>query len=301
MADIVQPQVDCLSAEEFLDKLSPLKPDFEIDENNGIWLFRGQGQDWKLIPSLFRKDGKMKSLTNRNIENDKELHRAERDILIQFFEIADKRGLILPDDSQELRSHLTSLKNDLNLQVQRQSEMKLWSLKALAQHYGIPTCLLDWTRKAYIAAYFAAEDAHKHNDEYAPASSLVVWAFHFPKLPNPEKYGPHTPIRIVTAPGATNSNLRAQQGVFTWMDSEYIKELKNEYLPLDQVLEGLVENEYVGRVVRDCKLRKYTLPLHATRELLHILTKLDITPSAIYPGYQSIVSDLQMQGYLESS
>ena len=104
---IVQPQVDCLTAQEFLEALSPLGKYFRDQKPSAPWLFRGQGVDKPLIPSLFRTDGKskdkLKLLTHRDIDSYEELKLVERDLITRFFEIADKRGLILPDDSQDLR------------------------------------------------------------------------------------------------------------------------------------------------------------------------------------------------------
>jgi hypothetical protein len=99
-------------AEDFLEALSPLGPYFREVSFTRQWMFRGQGQGHPLIPSAFRMGGdkdRLAKLTNRDVSDFEQRLLAERDVLIQFFNIADRRGLILPDDSQELRSKLETL------------------------------------------------------------------------------------------------------------------------------------------------------------------------------------------------
>jgi hypothetical protein len=112
MCLVIHEPVNCITAEEFLNKISPMGDYFKKENLNSPWLFRGQGQDWPLIPSLFRKNAiNVKLLTSRNVEGEySELLRAERDIILDFFSIADKHGLIISDDSQELRSMLESVR-----------------------------------------------------------------------------------------------------------------------------------------------------------------------------------------------
>ena len=180
-------------------------------------------------------------------------------------------------------------------------EQKGLSLMALAQHYGVPTRLLDWSRQAYIAAFFAGEDAYRNYEKLNAKGKMVVWSFFFPAFDKQTLYA-NSPylLRGVTAPSATNANLKAQQGVFTLINSRYTKESEGDYVPMDIVLE-----EHATKVISSqpnseswllkCKLRKFTLPIAEACALLDLLAKLDITPSAIYPGYQSIVSDMQLQ------
>lgn len=305
MIDIIQKPINCSSAKEFIDTISPIGVYFHNLELSNSWLFRGQGQDYPIIPSLFRKNGKLGSLTNRDLSKIDQRLLALRDFLIQFFEIADKRGLFLPDDSQDLRSLLETLNsrwgdNSVPNYYGWEALNKTLSLEALAQHYGIPTRLVDWTKNSFIAAFFAAEDALNNKDRYENSSSLVVWGFYFPALGRHYEISRLTdPIRIVTAPSATNPNLKAQQGIFTLLNFYNYTDEEGKYLSMEELLTSLgqeanPDQSDADKLIVDCKLQKFTLPITEASELLYLLAKLDITPSAIYPGFHSILRELQM-------
>lgn len=212
---------------------------------------------------------------------------------------------MLPDDSQEMRAQLDTLRSARgdhlvgeNVHGWRTANLVL-SLTALAQHYGIPTRLLDWTRRSFIAAFFAAEDAWKRSYSNVIAGNLVVWSFYFPLFGKHDVISIDTdPIRIVTAPSATNKNLQAQQGAFTLLNSIYFDERQTPYPALDQLFDEGVKHAAAERtfpakwLITNCKLRKFTVPVTHALDLLYLLAKVDITPSSVYPGYQSIPAEL---------
>jgi hypothetical protein len=68
---------------------------------------------------------------------------------------------------------------------------------------------------------------------------------------------------------------------------------------MEQVLEDearkiLKTDDHRPNSILGCELRKFTLPTSEAFDLLYLLAKLDITLSAIYPGYHSILRDLEL-------
>lgn len=84
-----------------------------------------------------------------------------------------------------------------------------WEWMAIAQHHGLPTRLLDWTRNPLVAAYFSVE--RKHDDD------SIIYALKENKYVNIEK--DKNPFAVSTVkrfiPRHITRRITAQAGVFT--------------------------------------------------------------------------------------
>lgn len=297
--------IECNSAEEFVDTLSPIGDTFKKYPPNAPLLFRGHSDDsYRLIPKALRVDRPLSKLTGHDCNSYESQVLAEKESLIEFFLLADKRGLPLPEDSQRFRSLLEYYKNERGeinickpLGDTRWPNKDLLSLIALAQHYGLPTRLLDWTKNVYVAAYFAAEKAS--SPERKKDGKLAVWCFHYPAMGaiDPLNWWSE-PIVIVTAPSASNLNLKAQQGVFTMVNFPITESQHADRLPLDKVLERAAQRSHGN--AKSAELFCLTLPQREAPRLLWLLAKMDITASTVYPGYSGVVMELEQRSFWQS-
>ncbi len=187
-------RVDCTKADEFLDNIAPRGPVFrELSWRD--WVFRGvDSVGHKLVPSALRKDDasrkKLRDLARLTERGTKNPHivqmESEASALSRFLWMADTQGLAIPEDTQSLRSRLQDffairdLVNSGFMSDERWPPPDLWSLMALAQHYGMPTRLLDWTRSSFAGAYFAARKPAKYAG--GRDGRLAVWALDMVKI-----------------------------------------------------------------------------------------------------------------------
>lgn len=83
-----------------------------------------------------------------------------------------------------------------------------WMVLWLAQHHGVPTRLLDWTRSPLVATYFAVESSNDRD-----AAVWVIWGF------DSEEAAPASPFDVTTmmkvSPLAITPRVQAQSSVFT--------------------------------------------------------------------------------------
>lgn len=155
--------VICDDANEFVALLDPVHGLFA----EMAFIFRGvASNDYDLMPSAHRRTARLVTAGLSVIGPRTTLRaqcEAEFVTLKAFFDTAVRHGIRLPEDSFALRAEIeewgVSFADDARLVGRAWPPPELFSLIALAQHYGVPTRALDWSQSSYVAAYFAASSA----------------------------------------------------------------------------------------------------------------------------------------------
>lgn len=297
--------IECENAKSLLETISPIGPHLSAFENDS-WIFRGEGSiatPTPLVPSALRPSNlerliALAGLTFPKPDNMSEATQESFEFLVlgKFFREADRFGLSIPEDRQELRRKFQHEDRTLqsyvdHFQYEDWLPNELLSLAGLAQHYGLPTRLLDWTRNHLAAAYFASKDAVRTNGA-DDGTSLTVWALNESVVYRWDElfFKNDGPLQIITAPAALNPNLRAQQGLFTLWRGRCSNEEPVNRDPLNELLANYDKEE-----ARMNKLAffQFKLPAQQARSLLEMILALGVTAGALFPGFKGVTQSLE--------
>lgn len=288
--------------EDFLNEIVP----WGSKQDLGGYAFRGHSQEsYQLIPTALRLDSRAKlwsaAATGEPPASEVDLifHQVNAEYLIlrDFYRLSDQRGLAVPLSPRVREDLVSDVSTMLQFDIKTED---LWiphdlhEAAALAQHYGMPTRLLDWTYDIFVAIYFAFRGA------IGKSGNVCIWAidkdhlrFHQPSefVDGVDFIAPHY---------SGNPHLNAQKGLFTHVPCSFphylnytsdparpnIFDMKVDRRPLDEVLRERIRRPKKGT------FKKFLVPCSEAKKGAQILTKIGYDASRIFPGYGGVATEL---------
>ncbi|HBP47787.1 FRG domain-containing protein [Pseudomonas sp.] len=268
------------TARDLMEFLSPLNDDWLL----GQYIFRGQGDsNYGLIPSACRIGERAfagRSPYRLFGTTSAEQVDFELAILKGFLEGCDKAGLVVPGYSEKLKAQLDGEVGSIVERTVMWPPKDFYEVLATAQHHGVPTRLLDWSRRSYVAAYFAGASA---SYEITGRPEIAIWALDTSTRKSWQK------IILIDPPGGTSKNLAAQSGVFTMQINSDLVQQQYTNVYLEDVDEIYAAMEFSAGP----PLIKMTLPVEQVPELMSLCSKFGVSGSTLFPGYEGVAKDVQ--------
>ena len=270
---------------EYIEKLKSYYPSNVLFNNpvSNSFLYRGISNiSYKLLPSVYRKT--VYEFEGRKITNDKYLAWSSEISLLQSF-IHEASGCLSIPANELLR----------------------WA--EYAQHYGVPTRFLDWSRNPLVALYFACKDntekngsvwlLHANNykrfwaEHVNVSDTLTIKEIITDMLNNDQD----VEYPMLYTPYYVDARMSAQKSFFLVWGKK--KEAFEDLLASEQLFMDLPEIDNGSRVYGKAQQTDslFRFLIHADRKqpLLHELDMVGVNEKTLFPGLDGIGRYIERQ------
>jgi hypothetical protein len=243
--------VDCVDWFDFRQKAQHYLVDFpKRPRLSGEYLFRGQScSSWPLTPSFDRE----------NVG----LSPAQRDDLYEEMMAQFKKAF---ETYGDLSSRGLSY---LNLPHQGMSDTEV---EALAQHFGLPTRLIDWSHSLYVAAFFAFS-----NTSACTSGMVSIWTLTVDSLKL------FSADHLIGRLDGYKNNSR-----HLWQQGAFIRNKTNES-DMRQLFAGTSTYYPKSLVSQYPKLIRFDIPATEFDVAMDDLNSMRINSMTIFPGIEGVV------------
>ena len=276
-------EISINNVSELLDILNVIKFNFGIDNRiKKLFMYRGHASaEYKLIPSIFRKYKK---------ENDKKEY-------YKYF-LLDENEMYM-HFIKEAKSYIKNIDDNTN------EGYLEWLV--YAQHFGVPTRLLDFTHNPLVALYFACSKEEEDDGTVWIFNLINYRNFHSKLLKNEANVNKNTtrneliyeiiselkngtlncskfPIQFI--PYYLDERMSTQASSFLLWGRPFEDMIEKEnYINISSAKNG-VSIEYEGK--SEEFILKILIPHEKKKTILEELDLLGVNPKSIFPGLDGI-------------